>query len=109
MNRLLFGIVIIFSILCSSCITNKDVVYLQDKSTIVNDSLQIVELSKPYRVQVSDILSISIKATDSEVKKLVESEIFGVLAVREYTRDLADRVSKWPPLEHFARVYNKLS
>lgn len=72
MNRLLFGIIIIFSVLCSSCITNKDVVYLQDKGTVVNDSLQIVELSKPYRVQVNDILSINIKAIDSELKKLVE-------------------------------------
>lgn len=72
MNRLLFGIVLLLSILCSSCITNKDVVYLQDKGTVVNDSLQIAELSKPYRVQVNDILSVNIKAIDSEVKKLVE-------------------------------------
>lgn len=72
MNRLLLGIVMLISILCSSCITNKDVVYLQDKGTVVDDSLQIVELSKPYRVQVNDILSVNIKAIDSEVKKLVQ-------------------------------------
>ncbi|WP_034057519.1 polysaccharide biosynthesis/export family protein [Lacinutrix jangbogonensis] len=72
MNRLLFGIVIIiFSVLCTSCITNKDVVYLQDKGTVVSDSLQLVELSKPYRVQINDILSVNFKAVDSEVNKLL--------------------------------------
>tara|TARA_R110002049_G_scaffold3795_5_gene27672 strand:- start:150744 stop:151541 length:798 start_codon:yes stop_codon:yes gene_type:complete len=55
------------SVLCSSCITNKDVVYLQDKGTIANDSILIKELSKPYRVQVNDILSINVKALDNEL------------------------------------------
>ncbi|WP_299549980.1 polysaccharide biosynthesis/export family protein [Seonamhaeicola sp.] len=57
----------LFSLLLSSCITNKDIVYLQDKGTIANDSLQIKELSKPYRVQVNDILSINVKALDEEL------------------------------------------
>ena len=72
MNKFIVAIAILFSVLCSSCITNKDVVYLQDKGSVVNDSLQLVELSKPYRVMINDILSINIKASDSEVKKLVE-------------------------------------
>jgi polysaccharide export outer membrane protein len=55
------------SVLCSSCITNKDVVYLQDKGTLTNDSLVIKELSKPYRVQINDILSINVKALDEEL------------------------------------------
>lgn len=53
--------------MCSSCITNKDVVYLQDKGTVLNDSIIIKELSKPYRVQVNDILSINVKALDNEL------------------------------------------
>lgn len=60
-------ICIAISVLCSSCITNKDVVYLQDKGTITNDSSIIKELSKPYRVQVNDILSINVKALDEEL------------------------------------------
>ena len=60
-------ICIAISVLCSSCITNKDVVYLQDKGTITNDSSIIKELSKPYRVQVNDILSINVKALDKEL------------------------------------------
>ncbi len=56
-------------LLCSSCISNKDLVYLQkneknEKPIEVNQSL-----SKPYRVQTDDVLSISIKALD---QKLVE-------------------------------------
>lgn len=72
MKQILLFIVIIFSLLVSSCITNKDVVYLQDKGVLVNDSIQIQELNKPYRVQVNDILSIDIKSTDSELEKLLE-------------------------------------
>lgn len=63
---LLFVFLTIF-VLCSSCITNKDVVYLQDKGTVMSDSLAIKELSKPYRVQVNDILSINVKALDEEL------------------------------------------
>ncbi len=71
MKQIQFYIIIILSLLSSSCITNKDLVYLQDKSTSVSDSIQIQELNKPYRVQVNDILSIDIKSTDSELEKLV--------------------------------------
>ncbi|WP_055435405.1 polysaccharide biosynthesis/export family protein [Lacinutrix algicola] len=72
MNKFLAAICLLFSILCSSCITSKDVVYLQDKGTVVNDSLLLKELGKPYRVQINDVLSIDIKAIDSELKKLIE-------------------------------------
>ncbi|WP_406684240.1 polysaccharide biosynthesis/export family protein [Seonamhaeicola sp. MEBiC1930] len=58
---------LIIIVLCASCITNKDVVYFQDKGSVVTDSLQIKELSKPYRVQVNDILSINVKALDEEL------------------------------------------
>lgn len=63
MKRLFLCYTLIFGVFCTSCITNKDVVYLQDKGTSINDSLQIKELSKPYRVQVNDILSINVKAS----------------------------------------------
>ncbi|RLJ64387.1 protein involved in gliding motility EpsA [Lacinutrix venerupis] len=71
MNKFIVAIAILFSVLCSSCITNKDVVYLQDKGTVVNDSLHLKDMGKPYRVQINDILSINIKSTDSELAKLV--------------------------------------
>ena len=44
----------------SSCITNKDVVYLQDKGTVI-DTLAIQEASKPYRLNINDQLKITFK------------------------------------------------
>lgn len=67
MKQAFLFICVSISVLCSSCITNKDVVYLQDKGTVKQDSLLIKELSKPYRVQVNDILSINVKALDNEL------------------------------------------
>lgn len=72
MKRLIVCFTVVFSLLSASCITNKDVVYLQDKGTVVDDALVVKELSKPYRLQINDILSVNIKAIDSELKKLVE-------------------------------------
>lgn len=70
MKQTFWFICLVFSVLCSSCITNKDVVYLQDKGTISKDSLLIKELFKPYRVQVNDILSINVKALDKELTSI---------------------------------------
>ncbi|MDO5981652.1 polysaccharide biosynthesis/export family protein [Flavivirga spongiicola] len=67
MKRLFWCCIFVFGILCTSCITNKDVVYLQDKGTKINDSLMLRQSSKPYRVQVNDILSINVKALDEEL------------------------------------------
>lgn len=70
MKRLFWYYTLFFCIFCTSCITNKDVVYLQDKGTILDDSAKLKELSKPYRVQVNDILSINVKALDEELTKI---------------------------------------
>ncbi|GAA4815266.1 polysaccharide biosynthesis/export family protein [Litoribaculum gwangyangense] len=51
----------------SSCITNKDLVYLQDKGDKSSEKLILNQLPKPYRVQVNDILSITVKALDEEL------------------------------------------
>ncbi|WP_298343624.1 polysaccharide biosynthesis/export family protein [uncultured Algibacter sp.] len=60
-------ILLIISLVLSSCITNKDLVYLQDKGDSADASLIVNELPKPYKVQVSDILSINVKALDPEL------------------------------------------
>lgn len=67
MKQILLFIAVVFSLLLSSCVTNKDIVYLQDKGTTVNESIQIQELNKPYRIQVNDILRITVKALDAEL------------------------------------------
>ena len=69
MKKLCLAIGLIFVFLASSCITNKELVYLQDKGTII-DSLAITSLSQPYRVQTNDILSITVKALDPELTSI---------------------------------------
>lgn len=71
MKKLIFAIGLIFVLLSStSCITNKDIVYLQDKGTVSADSLLITPMSQPYRVQVNDILRITVKALDPELTSI---------------------------------------
>ena len=66
--RIVFFI-FISGILFTSCIPTEDLIYLQnkDKSGANNPISPVV--SKPYRVQTNDVLSVSIKAVDA---KLVE-------------------------------------
>lgn len=72
MKQIIMCVVVVFSLLSTSCITNKDVVYLQDKGTIVDDSLQIQALATPYRVQVNDLLNVNVKAEKKEISELVQ-------------------------------------
>jgi len=62
-----FYLFLLISVLFTSCIPIKDLVYLQDKSTSSEqNSIAAVE-SKPYRLQVNDVLSINIKAIDPKL------------------------------------------
>ena len=61
---LLIGLVAVLSI--TSCIPNKDLVYLQQKEA-AQDSVQFArEVQKPYRVQINDILNIRVKVLDQD-------------------------------------------
>lgn len=53
--------------LITSCISNKDLVYLQQKNTSSNQNELNQDANKPYRVQSSDIISIRIKALDQKL------------------------------------------
>lgn len=69
--------IITLLLLCSSCIPNKDLVYLQNneketKPIEVNESV-----SKPYRVQTDDILSITIKALDQKLVEMFNTSTTG--------------------------------
>ena len=72
MKQIVVCIVVVLGLVSTSCITQKDVVYLQDKGTVVNDSLQIQALVSPYRVQVNDLLSVNVKAEKKEINDLVQ-------------------------------------
>ncbi|AWK03030.1 sugar transporter [Flavobacterium crocinum] len=67
MTQKSFYLFLLISVLFTSCIPIKDLVYLQDKSTS-NDQTAIAAVgSKPYRLQVNDVLSINIKAIDPKL------------------------------------------
>ena len=70
MRKLIFAIGLIFVISATSCLTKEQVIYLQDKGTIINDSIAILPQSQPYRVQTNDILSINVKALDPELTSI---------------------------------------
>ena len=60
-------IVVFLLLIVSSCIPNKDLIYLQNNnSKNANNTIQPVVL-KPYRVQINDVLSIKIKALDQRL------------------------------------------
>ncbi|NNE15594.1 MAG: sugar transporter [Saprospiraceae bacterium] len=57
-------ILCVVGMLATSCIPLKDTVYLQEKGTLVDTTQILVEVQKPYRVQINDILSIRVKSLD---------------------------------------------
>lgn len=58
----------IITALLTSCIPTKDLTYLQTDRTSKLDSIRVYEeVSKPYRIQTNDILSINIKALDQKL------------------------------------------
>lgn len=58
----------LFSVLLTSCISTKDLTYLQPNTSTKSDSIRVAqEVSKPYRIQTNDILSINIKALDQKL------------------------------------------
>lgn len=58
---------IVITLLFSSCIPTKDLIYLQKKDgTGTENTISEVE-SKPYRLQTNDVLSITIKAIDPKL------------------------------------------
>lgn len=68
MNKIYsFLIVLLSCFLTTSCITNKDLVYIQKAETASeSDAIQPVAI-KPYRVKVNDVLSVTIKALDQKL------------------------------------------
>lgn len=67
MTRNSFYILLLVSTLFTSCIPIKDLVYLQDKNTSGEQNTVAAVESKPYRLQVNDILSVDIKAIDPKL------------------------------------------
>lgn len=69
MNKAFLFFLLFAAVIFTSCVPSKDLIYLQKKNNEENNSIINPVMSKPYRVQTNDILSIKIKALDA---KLVE-------------------------------------
>lgn len=67
MNKSLIFFCAILCFFLSSCLTNKDLVYLQGEKKELNNEIYYKELAKPYRVQIGDVLKINVKALDDEL------------------------------------------
>ncbi|MFD1064133.1 polysaccharide biosynthesis/export family protein [Winogradskyella litorisediminis] len=66
MMRYLLALFCLSLLLCTSCVPQKDLIYLQDKGNINDTIPSVIEQQKPYRVQINDILNIRIKVLDQE-------------------------------------------
>ena len=66
-------LLLLVSLLFASCVPTQDLIYLQNKEN--NDVLQAVKpvVSKPYRLQVNDIVTITIKALDQQLVEMFNS------------------------------------
>jgi polysaccharide export outer membrane protein len=67
MNRFLRYILMGMSVFFVSCIPTKDLIYLQKKNGTDTSTSMSEVMSKPYRLQVNDVLSITIKADDPKL------------------------------------------
>lgn len=76
MNQPKIYLLILFSVLLTSCIPSKDLIYLQKNGESDEKVVEQVN-QKPYRLQTNDILSISIKAIDPKLVEIFSSEGIG--------------------------------
>jgi polysaccharide biosynthesis/export protein len=51
----------------TSCVSTKQMSYLQENEGDLDSIIQVQRLRKPYRIQVGDLLSIRVKALDQEL------------------------------------------
>jgi len=67
MTKNSFFLFLLISTLFTSCIPIKDLVYLQDKNGSDEQATISAIESKPYRLQVNDVISVNLKAIDPKL------------------------------------------
>ncbi|MFI0490729.1 polysaccharide biosynthesis/export family protein [Flavobacterium sp.] len=67
MNKSVLYILLGVSVFFTSCIPTQDLIYLQKKNGAKSDTTISAVVSKPYRLQTNDVLSIAIKANDPKL------------------------------------------
>lgn len=73
MNKTIFFFAILSGLLLSSCISTKDLTYLQQKEYESPEKNIAVLGVKPYRLQTNDIVSINLKAIDPKLVSIFNS------------------------------------
>ena len=61
-----FGLVLLVGVMTTSCVSRKQLVYLQNNNPSENTAIKAVPLPE-YRLQTNDIISINLKAIDPEL------------------------------------------
>ena len=60
-------LIILVVVICfSSCISTKQLTYLQESDHVVDSLIPLRKMQEPYRLQINDLLSIRVKALDQE-------------------------------------------
>ena len=62
-------ILFLFAVFLSltSCVSTKQLSYLQEDKSAVDSIIEVQRLRKPYRIQIGDLLSIRVKALDQDL------------------------------------------
>ena len=86
MNLKFVVVILIISMVSTSCIPKKELVYLQNKEKATDSTQVISEKQMPYRVQINDILNIRVKALDQ-----ANVQIFNPIGEENLNADSAQR------------------
>ncbi len=70
MKKFLVLTLLTFNVLVTSCISQKDTIYLQNKGNALNEPAELLEKQQPYRIQIHDILNIRVKSLDQEAVQI---------------------------------------
>ena len=70
MNKYIFFLLLSISVFFTSCISTRDLIYLQQKDGGASESMISVVPMKPYRLQTYDAISISIKSIDPKLTSI---------------------------------------
>ncbi|TDP59177.1 polysaccharide biosynthesis/export family protein [Flavobacterium dankookense] len=75
MNKYNIFLLVFISVFFTSCIPTKDLIYLQENKNKDNNKAVEAITDKPYRLQVNDLLNVTIKAMDPKLVEIFNSTI----------------------------------
>lgn len=73
MNKRILFLLVSIGLIFTSCVPLKDLIYLQNKDNSDTTAAVNPIISKPYRLQINDVINISIKANDPKLVEIFAS------------------------------------